>query len=115
MAAGSAKPMVARPLEMSSRRGWSTSHSGITASMCAPASTVAIVSGGVCARVTAATCCGASVPGAALAASASRRAASARAARPAPGAQRGPAAGAQAASSSMAAGSGAVRVVAPVK
>ena len=100
---------------MSSRPGWSTSHSGITASMCAPASTVAIVSGGVCARATAATCCGASVPGAAMAAWPSRRAVSARAARPAPGVQRGRVAGAQAASRSMAAGSAAVRMVAPVK
>ena len=33
MAAGSANPIVARPLEISSRRGSVTSHSGMTASM----------------------------------------------------------------------------------
>jgi len=33
MAAGSANPIVARPLEISSRRGSVTSHNGMTASM----------------------------------------------------------------------------------
>ena len=77
--------MVARPLEVSSRRGPGTSHSGMATSMCAPASTVAMVSGGAQARAVATTCCGASRPGAAVAAAASRRAASAFAARPASG------------------------------
>ncbi len=76
-------------------RGPGTSHSGIATSMCAPASTVAMVSGGAQARAVATTCCGASRPGpasrpgAATAAAASRRAASCFAARPASGGQSG--------------------------
>ena len=103
--------MVARPLEVSSRRGPGTSHSGMATSMCAPASTAAMVSGGVQARAVATTCCGASRPGAAAAVAASRRAASRLAARPAPGAQSWP--GARA-STSAAAAIGRLSPVAPV-
>ena len=58
MAAGSAKPIVASPLEASSRYGSLTGHSGMATSMWAPASTVAIVSGGVWARTVVTTSCG---------------------------------------------------------
>ena len=68
--------MVASPLETSSLCGSGTSHSGMATSMCAPASTVAMVSGGVQARTVATTCWGASRPGEATAADASRAAAS---------------------------------------
>ena len=92
IAAGSAYPMVARPLEMSSRPGSGTSHNGIATSMCAPASTVAIVSAGVPARTVRTTCWGVSRPGAAgggavtpsaVPAARSLRVASSLAARPA--------------------------------
>jgi len=104
--------MVASPLETSSRRGSGTSHSGMATSMCAPASTVAMVCGGVCARTVATTCCGASRPGAATAVAMSRPAASARAARPAPGGHSWPG---PAASTSSARVSGIRSAVAPVK
>ena len=107
--------MVARPLETSSLPGSGTSHSGIATSMCAPASTVAMVSGGAQARAVATTCCGASRPGAATAAAASRRAASCRAARPASGGHSCPG-GREvcAASTSAAAAIGRLSAVAPV-
>ena len=105
--------MVARPLEVSSSFGWGTSHSGMAASMCAPASTVAMVSGGAQARAVATTCCGASRPGTATAAAASRRAASALAARPASAGQSMVPPG-SAASTSSASASGMVSSVAPV-
>jgi hypothetical protein len=112
MAAGSAYPMVASPLEVRSRRGSGTSHSGIATSMCAPASTVAMVSAGVQARAVATTCCGASSPGEATATAASRAAASALAARPTPGGQSWPG---PAASTRDAWGSGIRNSAAPVK
>jgi hypothetical protein len=104
--------MVASPLETSSLRGSGTSHSGMATSMCAPASTVAMVSGGVPARTVTTTCWGASRPGEAMAADRSRPAASVLAARPAPGGQSWPG---PAASTSAARPSGIRSAVAPVK
>ena len=108
--------MVASPLETSSLRGSGTSHSGMATSMCAPASTVAMVSGGVQARTVATTCWGASSPGEATAAAASRAAASVLAARPAPGGQSWPGPSASTSASTSAARASGIRtVVAPVK
>ena len=112
--------MVASPLETRSLRGSGTSHSGMATSMCAPASTVAMVSGGVPPRTVATTCCGASRPGEATDAAASRAAASVLAARPAAGGQSwpGPLASTSAspsASTCAARASGIRTAVAPVK
>ena len=65
IAAGSAKPIVARPFEISSVPGSSTSQNGTASSMWAPASTVAIVDSGATARAIRTTSSGVSAPDAA--------------------------------------------------
>ena len=113
MAAGSANPIVARPLEISRRRGSVTSHNGMTASMCAPASTVTIVSGGACSRTTVTTCTGDREPGRAAVVSDKRSADWVLASWPALGGQS--CSRWFLASTLMAAGSGMSRAVAPGK
>ncbi len=105
--------MVARPLEISSRCGSSTGHSGMTASMWAPESTVAMACAGAAARAVVTTSCGVSRPGAATATQPSRSVTSCFAVRPAASGQRCRVR--CAASTWAAAGSGVTISVPPVK
>jgi hypothetical protein len=75
MAAGSAKPMVASPFEITNSPGLTACQKLVAANMCAPESTVATVPAGVSSRAISTTRCGASpgpVPDTARRASVSR-------------------------------------------
>ena len=61
IAAGTANAMVASPLEIRSRKGSETGHSGITARKCAPASTVVVMVSGSAAIAVSTSCTGPNV------------------------------------------------------